>query len=61
MTAERVEEVTVELGPRVDGRVVILSGVRPGEAVITAGHTGLQDGALVRVVPREERELRRES
>lgn len=57
-TAERR---AVELGPRVDGRVVILSGVRPGEAVITAGHTGLQDGALVRVVPREERELRRES
>ncbi|MGH7572538.1 MAG: efflux RND transporter periplasmic adaptor subunit [Gemmatimonadota bacterium] len=57
-TAERR---AVELGPRVDGRVVVLSGVRPGEAVITAGHTGLQDGALVRVVPREERELRRES
>ncbi len=57
-TAERR---AVELGPRVDGRVVVLSGVRLGEAVIIAGHTGLQDGALVRVVPREERELRRES
>lgn len=57
-TAERRQ---VELGPRVDGRVVILSGIRAGEAVITAGHTGLRDGALVRVVPREERELRRES
>lgn len=57
-TAERR---AVELGPHIDGRVVILSGVRPGEAVITAGHTGLQDGALVRIVPREERELRRES
>jgi membrane fusion protein (multidrug efflux system) len=57
-TAERR---AVEVGPRIDGQVVILSGVRPGEAVITAGHTGLQDGALVRIVPREERELRRES
>lgn len=57
-TAERR---AVELGPHIDGQVVILSGVRPGEAVITAGHTGLQDGALVRIVPREERELRRES
>lgn len=57
-TAERRK---VELGPRIDGTVVLLSGVRPGEAVITAGHTGLRDGALVRVVPREERELRRES
>ena len=55
------ERRAVELGPHIDGRVVILSGVRPGEAVITAGHTGLEDGALVRIVPREERELRRES
>jgi RND family efflux transporter MFP subunit len=57
-TAERR---AVEVGPHIDDRVVILSGVRPGEAVITAGHTGLEDGALVRIVPREERELRRES
>jgi multidrug efflux pump subunit AcrA (membrane-fusion protein) len=49
------------VGPHIEGRVVILTGVRPGEAVITAGHTGLEDGALVRIVPREERELRRES
>lgn len=51
----------VEIVRRIDGDVVLAGGVRPGEAVITAGHYGLPDGARVRVAPREDRTLERES
>ncbi len=48
-TARRRE---VEIGARMDGDVEIVKGVRPGEAVITAGQHQVQDGGLVQVAER---------
>ena len=50
-TAHRRE---VDVGSMRNGMVEILSGVRAGEVAISAGHQGLQEGAVVRIVePRE--------
>jgi HlyD family secretion protein len=43
-------ERKVEVGVRTGGRVQILSGVAPGERVVSAGGSGLKDGARVKVV-----------
>lgn len=51
---------TVQLGSRVDGMVEIVSGVRPGEAVITAGQNQVRDGGLVRIAEPEPGQLERE-
>lgn len=55
-TAHRRE---VEIGSRMDGVIEIVKGIRPGEAVITAGQHQVQDGGLVRIAARGDR-LRRE-
>jgi membrane fusion protein, multidrug efflux system len=39
--------VPVKTGPRWDGKVAILSGVRPGDLVVAAGQIKLQDGSAV--------------
>lgn len=41
---------TVETGLTSEGRVEILSGLEPGEAIIVVGNNGLRDGADVRVM-----------
>lgn len=42
-------ERQVETGIRANGEVQILSGIKPGEQVITRGGVGLEDGAKIRV------------
>lgn len=42
-------ERKVEAGVKRDDKVQILSGVKPGEQVITEGGVGIQDGTKVRV------------
>jgi multidrug efflux system membrane fusion protein len=37
----------VKTGKRWDGKVAVLSGVKPGDTVVAAGQTKLQDGAAV--------------
>jgi multidrug efflux system membrane fusion protein len=41
----------VKIGPRWDGKVAILAGVKPGERVVTAGQIKLHDGAAVVLSP----------
>jgi HlyD family secretion protein len=43
-------ERKVDVGVRTGGRVQILSGVSPGERVVSSGGSGLEDGARVRIV-----------
>jgi multidrug efflux pump subunit AcrA (membrane-fusion protein) len=50
-TAHRREVV---VGSIRDGMVEVLSGVRAGEIAISAGHQGLQEGAVVHIVERRE-------
>lgn len=45
-----VREVKVKPGKRIDGKVEVLDGVKPGEEVVTAGNAQLSDGAKVEVV-----------
>ena len=40
----------VETGMTAEGRVEIVSGLRPGEAVVRSGHSNLRPGLTVRVV-----------
>lgn len=44
---DRAERRVVTTGLTDDARVEIRSGVKPGELVITRGHIGLTDGALI--------------
>ncbi len=44
---DTVESRDVELGPVVDGRQVILSGLEDGERLVVNGHAALQDGMAV--------------
>ncbi|MGF1483490.1 MAG: efflux RND transporter periplasmic adaptor subunit [Opitutales bacterium] len=46
-----VEKRTVELGPRAEGRVIITSGLEPGERYITQGLVSARPGAPVQVMP----------
>jgi membrane fusion protein, multidrug efflux system len=45
-TAERV---VVSVGERKDGRVVIRSGIAPGDVVVTSGQVKLEQGSLVSI------------
>jgi multidrug efflux pump subunit AcrA (membrane-fusion protein) len=42
-------ERKIEVGVRQGEKVQILSGLKPGEQVITVGGVGLEDGAKVRI------------
>ncbi len=46
---QQVVRRPVRLGAEIDGRVQILSGVRPGDRVVVAGQEKLKDGARVTV------------
>jgi membrane fusion protein (multidrug efflux system) len=48
----RATQTEVRLGHRRPGEVEVLSGLSPGERVITAGHQQVRDGARVEVVER---------
>ncbi|HKS89187.1 MAG TPA: efflux RND transporter periplasmic adaptor subunit [Stellaceae bacterium] len=43
----KAKRTPVQTGARWDGKVAILSGVKPGETVVAAGQVKLQDGAQV--------------
>lgn len=45
----RVKLAKVKLGPGDANRIAILSGLRPGQTVVTEGADGLEDGAAVRL------------
>jgi RND family efflux transporter MFP subunit len=49
---DRAERRVVQTGVTTERRVEVLSGLRAGELVITQGHIGLPDGALINVVIR---------
>jgi membrane fusion protein (multidrug efflux system) len=51
---ERVHEREVQIGPHRGGAVEILSGVVPGDWVVTSGQSRLIDGLLVRSERRDE-------
>lgn len=46
----KARRVDVELGHESAGRVQVLSGIAPGAMVVTAGQSGLSDGATVNVL-----------
>ena len=48
----RIERREVELGPTAGDNVVVLSGLRAGDAVVVAGQSGLSAGDTVRVAER---------
>lgn len=43
----KADRVYVKTGPRFDGRVAILEGLKPGDRVVTSGQLKLNPGALV--------------
>jgi multidrug efflux system membrane fusion protein len=43
----KAHRTPVKTGKRWDGKVAVLSGVKPGETVVAAGQTKLQDGGAV--------------
>jgi membrane fusion protein (multidrug efflux system) len=45
----KVEKREAAVGSRVDGRVEILTGIRPGDTVVVAGQHGLPSGAAIRL------------
>jgi multidrug efflux system membrane fusion protein len=47
----KVANRIVKLGQEVDKRIVVESGVNPGDTVVTDGQMRLIPGAAVRVVP----------
>jgi RND family efflux transporter MFP subunit len=49
---DRAERRVVRTGVAVERRVEVVSGLRAGELVITQGHVGLPDGALINVAVR---------
>jgi RND family efflux transporter MFP subunit len=49
---DRAERRVLQTGIATERRVEVLSGLRAGELVITQGHVGLPDGALINVVVR---------
>ena len=46
----KVKEVRVSLGKRLEGKVEVKDGIAAGETVVTAGNARLSDGAEVEVV-----------
>jgi cobalt-zinc-cadmium efflux system membrane fusion protein len=49
---DRAQRRPVTTGILTDDRLEIVSGLQPGELVITQGHIGLEDGAVISVVVR---------
>ena len=47
---DKVTEVKVRLGKRVEGVVEVVEGLKAGDTVVTAGNAQLADGAKVEVV-----------
>jgi membrane fusion protein (multidrug efflux system) len=47
---DKVAEVKVRLGKRVDGKVEVVEGLKAGDTVVTAGNAQLSNGAKVEVV-----------
>lgn len=45
----KAQRVAVKTGKRWDGKVAVLSGIKPGDTVVAAGQVKLQDGAAVAV------------
>ena len=43
----KAHRTAVKTGKRWDGKVAVLSGVKPGDTVVAAGQVKLQDGAAV--------------
>jgi membrane fusion protein, multidrug efflux system len=52
---EMAKRREVKTGIENSDRVEIISGVKPGEMVITSGQNGLPDGAKVTLAPRDEK------
>lgn len=50
VAGDKVSEVKVRLGKRVDGKIEVLDGIAAGDTVVTAGNAQLSDGAKVEVV-----------
>ena len=50
MDGEKASKRVIELGIEEGANVQVLSGVKPGEKVITAGQGGLKDGSPVKVL-----------
>ena len=50
LNGDRVDYVKVELGKRVGSIYEVVSGLRAGQRVVVAGHTGLIDKSKVKVV-----------
>jgi RND family efflux transporter MFP subunit len=48
VVAGRLEERIVALGPKLDGRVAIVRGVKEGEQIVSSSPTGLSNGRRVR-------------
>jgi membrane fusion protein (multidrug efflux system) len=51
----KAARVKVETGQRRDGKVEIISGLVPGDLIVTAGHLKIRDGSTVTVVSRDEK------
>jgi membrane fusion protein (multidrug efflux system) len=47
----KVKEVPVRIGKRMEGRVELRDGIAAGDVVVTAGNAQLRDGAEVEIVP----------
>lgn len=50
VTGDTVAETEVTLGRRLSGSVEVLSGLGPGDTIVTAGQQRLRDGAKIEVV-----------
>ncbi|PZF77221.1 efflux transporter periplasmic adaptor subunit [Aestuariivirga litoralis] len=50
LSGDKVTEVKVRLGKRVEGKVEVLDGIAAGDTVVTAGNAQLSNGAKVEVV-----------
>lgn len=48
--ADKAKRVLLELGLSDDDFVEVLGGLKVGDPLITAGHSGLKDGALIEVI-----------
>ncbi len=51
LDGNKVREVRVSIGKRLDGKVEVREGVAAGDMVVTAGNARLSDGAEVEAVP----------
>ena len=47
---DKVTEVKVKLGKRMDGKVEVVEGLKAGDTVVTAGNAQLSNGTKVEVV-----------